>query len=203
MVSEAPRDATVVVFHTAALAYVDADKRAAFADALGAMGVASWSNEPPGVLGSFAINTSEELEASRLLASPRGHEASLPLGQQRQIGLQRLLQRLLGPGAVTERGADLDLRGLEPSPAGQEHLVLEAPDDQPPGHVDGYRARLDLDERLEEAQQRQERAGLAVVRGSGEQEQRAALGLPTEPGRAGPGAWCASRSGPGERPRRR
>ena len=41
----------MVVFHTAVLAYVDADKRAAFADALGAMGVTWLSNEAPGVLG--------------------------------------------------------------------------------------------------------------------------------------------------------
>jgi hypothetical protein len=39
VVSDAPRDVTLVVFHTAVLAYVDADKRAAFADAVGAMGV--------------------------------------------------------------------------------------------------------------------------------------------------------------------
>jgi hypothetical protein len=51
VVSEAPRDATLVVFHTAVLAYVDADKRTAFADALGAMGVTWLSNEAPGVLG--------------------------------------------------------------------------------------------------------------------------------------------------------
>ncbi|MDA8358884.1 MAG: DUF2332 domain-containing protein [Actinomycetota bacterium] len=51
VVSEAPRDATVVVFHTAVLAYVDADKRAAFADALRGMGVTWLSNEAPGVLG--------------------------------------------------------------------------------------------------------------------------------------------------------
>ncbi len=50
VVSEAPGDATVVVFHTAVLAHVDADKRAAFADALGAMGVTWLSNEAPGVL---------------------------------------------------------------------------------------------------------------------------------------------------------
>jgi hypothetical protein len=51
VVSEAPRDATVVVFHTAVLAYLDADKRVAFADALRGMGVTWLSNEAPGVLG--------------------------------------------------------------------------------------------------------------------------------------------------------
>jgi len=50
VVSEAPEDATVVVFHTAVLAYVDADKRAAFADAVAGMGVTWLSNEAPGVL---------------------------------------------------------------------------------------------------------------------------------------------------------
>ncbi|MDA8263116.1 MAG: DUF2332 domain-containing protein [Actinomycetota bacterium] len=50
VVADAPRDATLVVFHTAVLAYVDVEKRAAFADALGAMGVTWLSNEAPGVL---------------------------------------------------------------------------------------------------------------------------------------------------------
>ncbi len=47
--ADAPRDATVVVFHPAVLAYVDADHRAAFVDA--AMEVTWLSNEAPGVLG--------------------------------------------------------------------------------------------------------------------------------------------------------
>lgn len=51
VVSEAPREVRVVVFHTAVLAYVDADKRAAFADVVGGMGVTWQSNERSGVLG--------------------------------------------------------------------------------------------------------------------------------------------------------
>jgi len=60
VVSEAPRDATVVVFHTAVLAYVDADKRAAFADAIGGMGVTWLSNEASGVLGWLPTATESD-----------------------------------------------------------------------------------------------------------------------------------------------
>jgi len=60
VVSEAPRDATLVVFHTAVLAYVDADKRAAFAEAVGAMGVTWLSNEAPGVLGWLPTATESD-----------------------------------------------------------------------------------------------------------------------------------------------
>jgi hypothetical protein len=57
VVADAPRDATLVVFHTAVLAYVDAEKRAAFADAIGGMGVTWLSNEAPGVLGWLPTDT--------------------------------------------------------------------------------------------------------------------------------------------------
>ena len=51
VVAEAPAAATVVVYHTAVLAYVDDDKRAAFASALADLEVTWLSNEAPGVLG--------------------------------------------------------------------------------------------------------------------------------------------------------
>jgi len=60
VVSEAPGDATLVVFHTAVLAYVDVDKRAAFAEAVGAMGVTWLSNEAPGVLGWLPTATESD-----------------------------------------------------------------------------------------------------------------------------------------------
>lgn len=46
----APPDATLVVYHTAVLAYVDADKRAAFADAVAELDAVWLSNEGEGVL---------------------------------------------------------------------------------------------------------------------------------------------------------
>lgn len=50
-VSEAPGSAaTVVVFHTAVLPYVEESRRAAFADLVGRLGVVWLSNEGPGVL---------------------------------------------------------------------------------------------------------------------------------------------------------
>jgi hypothetical protein len=51
VVAEAPRAGTVVVFHSAVLAYVDNEKRAAFARAVGGLEVAWLSNEASGVLG--------------------------------------------------------------------------------------------------------------------------------------------------------
>lgn len=50
LAAEAPRDATLVVFHTAVLAYVaDPDARAGFARAMRDLGVVWISNEAPGV----------------------------------------------------------------------------------------------------------------------------------------------------------
>jgi hypothetical protein len=51
VVADAPTDSTVVVFHSAVLAYVDDRKRAAFARAVQELGVTWLSNEAPGVLG--------------------------------------------------------------------------------------------------------------------------------------------------------
>lgn len=50
LISRAPRDATVVVYHSAVLAYVDRAGRAAFAEAVRDLDVARLSNEAPGVL---------------------------------------------------------------------------------------------------------------------------------------------------------
>jgi hypothetical protein len=51
LAAEAPADATLVVFHTAALAYVDdAAERAAFADTVRALGAVWISNESPDLL---------------------------------------------------------------------------------------------------------------------------------------------------------
>ena len=47
---QAPADATVVVFHSAVLAYVEAARRREFADLVRSLGVVWLSNEAPGVL---------------------------------------------------------------------------------------------------------------------------------------------------------
>lgn len=55
LAAEAPADATLVVFHTAVLAYVaDAVARAAFADTVRALGAIWVSNEAPGLLAGAA-----------------------------------------------------------------------------------------------------------------------------------------------------
>jgi hypothetical protein len=59
VVAGAPQGATVVVFHTAVLAYVEPDKRAAFALALDGMDVTWLSNEAPGVLGWLPASGSD------------------------------------------------------------------------------------------------------------------------------------------------
>jgi len=46
----APEEATLVVYHTAVLAYVDTARRAAFADAVTRLGAVWLSNEAPGVI---------------------------------------------------------------------------------------------------------------------------------------------------------
>lgn len=51
VVADAPPGATVVVFHSAVLAYVDEAKRAAFARAVAGLGATWLSNEAPSVLG--------------------------------------------------------------------------------------------------------------------------------------------------------
>lgn len=51
----APADATLVVYHTAVLAYVDETKRRAFADAVSDLGVVWLSNERSWVLRCIGI----------------------------------------------------------------------------------------------------------------------------------------------------
>jgi hypothetical protein len=51
LAAEAPRDATLVVFHTAVLAYVPSEGRAAFAETVRSLDAVWLANEEPGVLG--------------------------------------------------------------------------------------------------------------------------------------------------------
>lgn len=50
VIGQAPRDATVVVYHSAVLGYVHRVDRAAFAETMGRLGVVWLSNESPGLL---------------------------------------------------------------------------------------------------------------------------------------------------------
>ncbi len=59
VVSQAPREATVVVFHSAVLCYLNADKRAAFAKEVERLGVTWLSNEAPRVLNWLSPKTME------------------------------------------------------------------------------------------------------------------------------------------------
>ena len=55
LVSEAPRDTTVVIYHSAVLGYVRRADRAEFATTVGGLGAVWLSNEGPGVLPGTAI----------------------------------------------------------------------------------------------------------------------------------------------------
>jgi hypothetical protein len=56
LISQAPRDATLVVFHSAVLAYVSPPQRAAFARTVGDLGAIWLSNEAPGVIPGSAAS---------------------------------------------------------------------------------------------------------------------------------------------------
>jgi hypothetical protein len=58
LAAQAPRDATLVVFHTAVLAYVDLAGRHAFAEAVSQLDACWLSNEAPGVVPGTAVDTS-------------------------------------------------------------------------------------------------------------------------------------------------
>jgi len=78
VVAEAPKDATVVVFHTAVLSYVDPDKRARFRDIIGGLGVTWLSNEAPGTLDWMAASTKDDAyllvqDGCRILAETDPH----------------------------------------------------------------------------------------------------------------------------------
>jgi len=55
LIGQAPRDATVVIYHSAVLAYVRPRDRAGFAGKAGQPGAVWLSNEAPGVLPGTAV----------------------------------------------------------------------------------------------------------------------------------------------------
>lgn len=77
LVAQAPADATVVVFHTAVLAYVQRDRRAEFADLIHELGVHWICSEGPNVMPDITARLPEAVDptGSFVLAldgSPRG-----------------------------------------------------------------------------------------------------------------------------------
>lgn len=61
VVTQAPSEATLVVYHTAVLAYVDEDKRRAFAAAVADLGAVWLSNEAEGVLPNLDLDLDQHL----------------------------------------------------------------------------------------------------------------------------------------------
>jgi hypothetical protein len=57
LAAQAPRDATLVVFHTAVLAYVDLAGRQAFAETVSELDACWLSNEAPGVVPGTSVDT--------------------------------------------------------------------------------------------------------------------------------------------------
>ncbi len=77
LAAEAPDGATLVVFHTAVLAYVDAESRAAFAATVREIGVTWISGEAPGLVPGTDLDTGRRIVLARdgvplALAGPHG-----------------------------------------------------------------------------------------------------------------------------------
>ena len=83
LAAEAPRGATLVVFHSAVLAYVAPEVRARFADAVRALGAAWISNEFPALLPDVASKLHRAAPADRFLLAVDGEPVAFtgPHGQ--------------------------------------------------------------------------------------------------------------------------
>jgi hypothetical protein len=76
LAADAPREATLVVFHTAVLAYVaDPKAREAFAAAIGRLGAVWISNEAPGVFPTIAAKVSSRAPRGAFLLAVDGEPA--------------------------------------------------------------------------------------------------------------------------------
>jgi hypothetical protein len=73
--AQAPRDATLVVFHTAVLAYVDLAGRQAFAETVSELDACWLSNEAPGVVPGTSVDTGA---TSRFVLARDGEPVALP-----------------------------------------------------------------------------------------------------------------------------
>jgi len=73
LVAQAPRDATLIVFHTAVLGYVTADERAAFAQTVRDLGVIWISNEAPQCFPQITKKVNEPWPRGHFLLSINGH----------------------------------------------------------------------------------------------------------------------------------
>jgi hypothetical protein len=83
LVAQAPKDATLVVFHSAVLAYVSETDRERFSQAVKGLGVVWISNEAPGVFPWIAEDLPEKPLAGRFVLSINGQPIALtgPHGQ--------------------------------------------------------------------------------------------------------------------------
>jgi hypothetical protein len=73
LAAEAPRNATLVVFHTAVLGYVSAQaQRDAFARSVGALDAVWISNEAPGVFPDIAVQLAERVPRGKFLLAVDG-----------------------------------------------------------------------------------------------------------------------------------
>ena len=79
LVARAPRGATVVVYHSAVLAYVAPEGRESFAETVRGLGVAWFSNEAPGVVPGVPLDERDDgtfvlaRDGSQALARTDGH----------------------------------------------------------------------------------------------------------------------------------
>ena len=77
LVSEAPADATLVIFHSAVLAYLSADDRARFVELVGAMPGHWISNESEGVIASLPSPVRAPADQGRFLLAVDGQPRAL------------------------------------------------------------------------------------------------------------------------------
>jgi hypothetical protein len=83
LAAQAPEEATLVVFHSAVLVYVEPEDRTRFVDAVAALGAVWIANESPGVLPDVAARAGRAFEDDRFLVSLDGEPVALaaPHGQ--------------------------------------------------------------------------------------------------------------------------
>jgi hypothetical protein len=83
LAAQAPADATLVIFHSAVLIYVEPDDRARFAESVRRLGATWIANESPRVLQNVAVRAGRTVDDSRFLVSLDGEPVALaaPHGQ--------------------------------------------------------------------------------------------------------------------------
>jgi hypothetical protein len=85
LAAEAPSDATLVIFHSAVLAYVAPPDRAGFARTVADLGAVWISNESPGVLPHIAAKLDRKPPPDRFLLAVDGEPVALTGGHGQSI----------------------------------------------------------------------------------------------------------------------